>query len=67
MFFSTMSYPNLPSSASVVHPDALGLPPEHNNDLLEPPLEVKGNEPEPLVELHRTYVPALSLTKLTYQ
>jgi hypothetical protein len=49
-----MSYPNLPSAAASV----VSLPPEHNNNLFEPPLELLGDEQEPLVELQQTYLPA---------
>jgi hypothetical protein len=54
IFLQHISYPNSPSSASIVLPDTLGLPPEP----LGPPLQGLADKQEPLVEIRRSSQPA---------
>ncbi len=49
--------PHSPSSASTIHQDTLGLPPEP----LGPPLQGLADEQEPLVEPRRSSLPASTL------
>jgi hypothetical protein len=54
IFLQHMSYLNSSSSAYVVLPDTLGLPPEP----LDPPLQGLADEQEPLEELPQSSLPA---------
>jgi hypothetical protein len=55
IFLHHMSYPNSLSSASIVLPDTLSLPPEP----LDPPLQELADEQEPFVDLRQISLPAL--------